>query len=1451
MRQLWTEAKAGALEGAVGPAPLLAASAESSVTSFLDSECEPVSLRVCQGLGHLRQIVAACRAAGNTSGAPASARAARVVSSPGHIESVVHSAVQSVADGSPGPGLPWYLDAALPASTLALFGLYTTVDGRLAVLADVDPAILCAPITLAAWAGSVSDQDWRGACAGRAAAMAVHEMVHVDGGNSVRGSTPPPAVCEWAAAGPGLAAAQSVCVGGVTLLSETGLPCQPSLSVAITCAMGVRRAFNVRADTLYLLDLSLERLSREMAEDLGRAYGISTLPAGPLCGLRHVPSESHTFMGPNVYTTPAGSFTWVHQDGVGTVDSGHQSLGGVNEVIMFQRLTDASKQMVLNTLANTAGGYSPRTAVHDDGAKPAWPTRAALGELEASGIHASHFVLWPGDFVHINKGRLHAFRKLHGSHPAALAFGLRPIDIQWRSMGQGGDVVAGSSQVHDGLAASTGQPPLGAAVSSVCSVHACHGAGMIGCIPVWEQEVPVAEDGRIERAHALGLWRAFLGKYCGDGGVAPKAVVAGGLSMSFIPTVVLASVVRDIRRWRLDVARTSCAPYIDMCTSVAWDWFFEGGSAQGMLQEMSCAIDAEVGNALFSAKNIGSVGLVIAGGVSHALALAHRDVRGAVAAAAVRVRTSATGGGRVRAVHNRAAVGPSGTPLVSTIGEHVRAHVADTTRIAAGVVSAAIAMGGDGGRQLLWGSRATVVHIPLRCLHSNASDDVGHHLVPVAWPRRGEVVAGPLGSEGMEWESWAAGSLLVASQHHAHATQSSRTALQSTLDSIARDTRHTARRKVAARPGRDASASATVAAGGAGSGVAAGDVLLASKKELKASLAALGRGQPSSGIGGADVPKLQPWSSFHVPPSAPAPSHRQGTRGKKRPRTSIIPGEVDAAAAKLSDAEELARNAVLVSPVSAAELGVSHSIDVWWDSLSARLARGVHGICASLLPKVVGGQVGRVVCGLPVLPVTTRACGVLQPHLDIKRVDLEERRLRTEGALLTTLGVKEDLQTVLFLEPEAAAASGSCHHLNGLRMSVRGAGRMVPSRGEAARRLPEVASDVLVDTEDGVDGGDMDPDGVEGYFCVQCHIQLVGEYVACVGCDVLLRTDTRLCLSCARASRLLVDETSRGGEREQACMTGDTCHVLPSWARRRGTPACSAGMLSRVGAIPCRMCGADVKDGCVCHCIYVRRWRWWGPREDALRQLRLTALAAEQPCPPVPGVKYRCTSVESSSLLHPTSLWAKRLLSGVLWVGDRGSADIAQSVGGAGAGVCSCEDGLLTDASSLGEALWASTVMTLWNLSLKDCASIPTSPPPLPACAMQPPGVTAIPAGDPSQVDRQKWGQVWRSWAGIERSSWWHLSGAQRTLSQFRMNSLADLAATGKAGGAVAARHTGASGGWHVAIAHGILCAVTATAQAPGGSTSSHDDLDVSLCYGAGIGAIDEQDGWGSIALHS
>ena len=57
-------------------------------------------------------------------------------------------------------------------------------------------------------------------------------------------------------------------------------------------------------------------------------------------------------MGPNLYVTPGGAYTHFHQDGNGTVDSGHYCLSGYNEVVMLRRLPERHKAEAARLLPN-------------------------------------------------------------------------------------------------------------------------------------------------------------------------------------------------------------------------------------------------------------------------------------------------------------------------------------------------------------------------------------------------------------------------------------------------------------------------------------------------------------------------------------------------------------------------------------------------------------------------------------------------------------------------------------------------------------------------------------------------------------------------------------------------------------------------------------------------------------------------------------------------------------------------------------------------------------------------------------------------------------------------------------------------------------------------------------------------------------------------------------------
>ena len=149
------------------------------------------------------------------------------------------------------------------------------------------------------------------------------------------------------------------------------------------------------------------------------------IPTFPLTPYGFPLQNGRPFMGPNFYLAPTpGAFTAFHQDGHGTVDSGHCCLGGFNEVVMLRRLPERHKRHALRFLTGSykknAGGTFEAlyNLPHGDGLgeKPIWPDNEAIEKCNEMNYCVSRFILKEGQCVHINKGRLHAFRKVSNRH---------------------------------------------------------------------------------------------------------------------------------------------------------------------------------------------------------------------------------------------------------------------------------------------------------------------------------------------------------------------------------------------------------------------------------------------------------------------------------------------------------------------------------------------------------------------------------------------------------------------------------------------------------------------------------------------------------------------------------------------------------------------------------------------------------------------------------------------------------------------------------------------------------------------------------------------------------------------------------------------------------------------------------------------------------------------------
>ena len=126
-----------------------------------------------------------------------------------------------------------------------------------------------------------------------------------------------------------------------------------------TNSEGNECTIDVRKTVLYLLDLDMVKLlPRAFANftDNFKLKGI--LPGEKHCMMNSMNVHGRPFMGPNIYITPPSSFTQFHQDGHGTVDSGHFCYRGYNEVVMLRRLPERHKHNALRLLQGSSSRSS-------------------------------------------------------------------------------------------------------------------------------------------------------------------------------------------------------------------------------------------------------------------------------------------------------------------------------------------------------------------------------------------------------------------------------------------------------------------------------------------------------------------------------------------------------------------------------------------------------------------------------------------------------------------------------------------------------------------------------------------------------------------------------------------------------------------------------------------------------------------------------------------------------------------------------------------------------------------------------------------------------------------------------------------------------------------------------------------------------------------------------------
>lgn len=193
---------------------------------------------------------------------------------------------------------------------------------------------------------------------------------------------------------------------------------KPERVLKLPLIPGIRPGFSIDVvdELIYLLDLPVPTVFPELLANLHSTRlgsvpgGVGILPGSKMCGLRHLSWGGRPAMGPLMYIGVPGAFTSFHLDGRGTVDSAHLCLQGENEVIMLRRLSRSNNAIAMRILSGGRSGLN--SLPHGKGEKPFWPSAASIRSLDRMGALPTCFSLREGELVHINKARLHAFRKI-------------------------------------------------------------------------------------------------------------------------------------------------------------------------------------------------------------------------------------------------------------------------------------------------------------------------------------------------------------------------------------------------------------------------------------------------------------------------------------------------------------------------------------------------------------------------------------------------------------------------------------------------------------------------------------------------------------------------------------------------------------------------------------------------------------------------------------------------------------------------------------------------------------------------------------------------------------------------------------------------------------------------------------------------------------------------------
>ncbi|EQC35026.1 hypothetical protein SDRG_07266 [Saprolegnia diclina VS20] len=188
-------------------------------------------------------------------------------------------------------------------------------------------------------------------------------------------------------------------------------------------------------EVLALSGLNLDLFCGEMASDLSRQFAWpNILPGGADCYLQNLPaSYRHERFAPRMYCSFAGHRSALFQAGNGSTDIAYQVLHGELELIVFDQYPPSACLRLLDFLDRM--GYQPH--------RRAEMLDKYLDNLHKLGYTSRKVRLQPGEYLHINRGRLHMWRSVHDPDTAQRGFSMF-LSWEWAYQGVTGGGIADS-----------------------------------------------------------------------------------------------------------------------------------------------------------------------------------------------------------------------------------------------------------------------------------------------------------------------------------------------------------------------------------------------------------------------------------------------------------------------------------------------------------------------------------------------------------------------------------------------------------------------------------------------------------------------------------------------------------------------------------------------------------------------------------------------------------------------------------------------------------------------------------------------------------------------------------------------------------------------------------------------------------------------------------------------